>query len=281
MTNHCSCGNTGVVDTAGAAVGGIDGGGGQPIDLSEYAKIVYVNQQIAALIDSSPTTLNTLNELAAALGDDPNFATTVMTALGAKMDMSAVSAFALTLLDDADAAAARTTLGLGALATLASVGTAQIDDDSVTNVKLANMPALTLKGNNTTAAADPIDLTVEQVKDMLGIVAGVSEARVNELIQAALAELSPYPAPFASSPPEVNPIAPDEWSSVTMFAGLWHNASEVNAVLIHNGVDVTDQIEGDTWAPMTSGPFTYTVTATGPGGSTQAAPIEGTVVLSL
>ena len=37
---------------------------------------------IAALVDSSPAALNTLDELAAALGDDPNFATTVATALG-------------------------------------------------------------------------------------------------------------------------------------------------------------------------------------------------------
>ena len=32
---------------------------------------------IAALVDSAPATLDTLNELAAALGDDPNFATTI------------------------------------------------------------------------------------------------------------------------------------------------------------------------------------------------------------
>lgn len=36
----------------------------------------------AALVDSAPETLNTLNELAAALADDPNFATTINTALG-------------------------------------------------------------------------------------------------------------------------------------------------------------------------------------------------------
>lgn len=41
-----------------------------------------VDAKIAALVDSSPTTLNTLNELAAALGDDPNFATTISTKIG-------------------------------------------------------------------------------------------------------------------------------------------------------------------------------------------------------
>lgn len=37
---------------------------------------------ISALVDSSPATLDTLNELAAALGNDPNFATTISTAIG-------------------------------------------------------------------------------------------------------------------------------------------------------------------------------------------------------
>ena len=41
----------------------------------------YTDQKIADLIDSAPDLLNTLNELAAALGDNPNFVTTVTTAV--------------------------------------------------------------------------------------------------------------------------------------------------------------------------------------------------------
>ncbi|MER9158894.1 hypothetical protein [Mesorhizobium sp. M0778] len=43
-----------------------------------------VNAAIAALVAAAPGTLDTLNELAAALGDDPNFATTIMALLGGK-----------------------------------------------------------------------------------------------------------------------------------------------------------------------------------------------------
>lgn len=43
----------------------------------------------SALIDSAPATLNTLNELAAALGDDPNYATSISTALGNKQPLDA------------------------------------------------------------------------------------------------------------------------------------------------------------------------------------------------
>ena len=47
-----------------------------------YATETYVGTAISNLVDSAPTTLDTLNELAAALGDDANFATTVATNIG-------------------------------------------------------------------------------------------------------------------------------------------------------------------------------------------------------
>lgn len=58
----------------------------EEIDLSGYATENYVDLAVAAMVDSAPDTLNTLNELAAALGDDPNFATTVATQIGGKVD---------------------------------------------------------------------------------------------------------------------------------------------------------------------------------------------------
>lgn len=53
--------------------------------LSGYATETYVNTQLASLIDSAPETLNTLDELANALGDDPNFATTIANQIGTKV----------------------------------------------------------------------------------------------------------------------------------------------------------------------------------------------------
>ena len=59
--------------------------------LAGYATESYVGTAIANLVDTAPTTLNTLNELAAALGDDPNFATTIATAIGNKADTSSLA----------------------------------------------------------------------------------------------------------------------------------------------------------------------------------------------
>ena len=57
---------------------------GVSYDLSTLATTTYVDTAVSDLVDSAPTTLDTLNELAAALGDDPNFATTVTTSIGTK-----------------------------------------------------------------------------------------------------------------------------------------------------------------------------------------------------
>lgn len=51
---------------------------------TQIATTAFVSAAVAALVNSSPSTLDTLNELAAALGDDPNFAVTITTAVGLK-----------------------------------------------------------------------------------------------------------------------------------------------------------------------------------------------------
>ncbi|MCZ5437520.1 prophage tail fiber N-terminal domain-containing protein [Escherichia coli] len=54
----------------------------------EMANAAFVRKLLAALVGSSPEALDTLNELAAALGNDPNFATTVTNALAGKQPLS-------------------------------------------------------------------------------------------------------------------------------------------------------------------------------------------------
>jgi len=54
------------------------------VDLSDYATEEYVDTAVTNLVASAPETLDTLNELAAALGDDANFATTVTNSIATK-----------------------------------------------------------------------------------------------------------------------------------------------------------------------------------------------------
>ncbi|HAN6554912.1 TPA: phage tail protein [Escherichia coli] len=56
----------------------------------EMANAAFVRKLLAALVDSSPEALDTLNELAAALGNDPNFATTITNALAGKQPLNDV-----------------------------------------------------------------------------------------------------------------------------------------------------------------------------------------------
>jgi sulfur carrier protein ThiS len=55
---------------------------------TQVATTAYVQAEIAELIDAAPGALDTLNELAAALGDDAAFSTTVTTALGTKLPLA-------------------------------------------------------------------------------------------------------------------------------------------------------------------------------------------------
>ena len=56
--------------------------------LNGLASETYVNNAVSSLVDSAPETLNTLNELSKALGDNPNFAATVSEEIGKKANSS-------------------------------------------------------------------------------------------------------------------------------------------------------------------------------------------------
>ena len=64
-------------------------GMGDPIADQDAATKTYVDTAVANIVDTAPEALNTLNELAAALGDDANFATTTATALSQKLGATA------------------------------------------------------------------------------------------------------------------------------------------------------------------------------------------------
>jgi hypothetical protein len=81
---------------------------------AQLATTGFVAAAIGALIDAAPGALDTLNELAASLGDDPNFAATVTNGLAGKL------ASASNLADLPNKTTSRANLGLGSMATQAA-----------------------------------------------------------------------------------------------------------------------------------------------------------------
>ncbi|HCN6423339.1 TPA: tail fiber protein [Escherichia coli] len=89
---------------------------------TQIASTAFVMAAIAALVDSSPDALNTLNELAAALGNDPNFATTMTNALAGKQPKDATLTALAGLATSADKFPYFTGNDVASLATLTKVG---------------------------------------------------------------------------------------------------------------------------------------------------------------
>ncbi|EOW3494485.1 phage tail protein, partial [Escherichia coli] len=89
---------------------------------TQIASTAFVMAAIAALVDSSPDALNTLNKLAAALGNDPNFATTMTNALAGKQPKDATLTALAGLATAADRFPYFTGNNVASLATLTEVG---------------------------------------------------------------------------------------------------------------------------------------------------------------
>jgi hypothetical protein len=105
----------------------------------EYATESDITTAISNLVDTAPTALNTLNELAAALGDDANYASTITTALGNKADTSSLATVATsgsyTDLSNKPTIPTNTNQLTNGAGFLTSVGTISYND-------LSNKPAL-------------------------------------------------------------------------------------------------------------------------------------------
>ena len=130
--------------------------------LTGYATETYVGTAISNLVDTAPTTLNTLNELAAALGDDANYASTISTALGLKAPLASPT-FTGTVTIPSGASisgfaplASPTFTGTVAGVTSTHVGLGNVDNTSDANkpVSTATQTALDLKLNSNSPSVD-------------------------------------------------------------------------------------------------------------------------------
>ena len=130
--------------------------------LTGYATESYVTTAISNLVDTAPTTLNTLNELAAAINDDASFASTVTTALGTKATIASPT-FTGTVTIPSGASisgyallAGPTFTGTVGGITKSMVGLGNVDDTTDANkpVSTATQTALDLKLNLSEPSVD-------------------------------------------------------------------------------------------------------------------------------
>lgn len=117
-----------------------------------YQTASQVSSAISSLVDSAPETLNTLNELAAALGDDPNFATTITNNIAKKANASDLENYATkTALTSGLAGKANTShghsaafiSGLPAQRALISDGSGVISSSAITSTELEYLGGVT------------------------------------------------------------------------------------------------------------------------------------------
>jgi hypothetical protein len=106
--------------TAATAVGGTN--------TTQLATTAFVRGEVSALVGGAPAALDALNELAAALGNDPNFAASVTTSLAGKQPLDAELTALAGLASAADRLPYFTGSGTAALATFTAAGRALIDD---------------------------------------------------------------------------------------------------------------------------------------------------------
>jgi len=243
---------------------------------TQVATTAYADAAVAAIVDSAPATLNTLNELADALGDDANFAATTATAIGLKAPIASPT-FTGTV--------------SGVTATMVGLGSVNNTADTAKPVSTAQQTALDLKANlasptftgtvtvptpsnNTDAStkayvdaaqsaaqvyADSLTYSISDLTD--GVTANAAELNVLDGITASTAELNILDG-VTSSTAELN-----------ILDGATLSTTELNYV---DGVTSAIQTQLNAKAPLASPALTGTPTAPTAAGGTNTTQVATT-----
>ena len=130
-----------------------DGVGVYSVDSSTYATETYVDTAVSNLVDSAPATLDTLNELASALGDDANFSTTVTTSIGTKWTEDSAK------IDNWDTAYSWGDHGTEGYLTSEA-------NNLITSVTWANVPDANITESSVTQHQAALSITESQISDL-------------------------------------------------------------------------------------------------------------------
>jgi spore coat polysaccharide biosynthesis protein SpsF (cytidylyltransferase family) len=158
------------------------------VDTTVIADKTYVNTAISNLVDGAPALLDTLNEIAAAIGDDANFVTTITTALATKAPLISPALTGIPTAPTAEADTSTTQIATTAFAK-AEADAAQAAAATDATTKVAAEAALRVTGDAasvTTAAQDATDkVAAEAALRVSGDAASVSTAATDATTKVA------------------------------------------------------------------------------------------------
>jgi len=184
----------------------------------------YVDNQVLSLIDSAPATLNTLNELAAAINDDTNFSNTITTALGNRLRVDTASQG----LSGTQQSNARTNLNVDVAGT-----------DNSTDVTLASVSNnyLSISGQAITAGTVPVTLggtgatSASAARSALGVDAAGTDNSTNVTLTGSGNYLS-----ISGQAITVDPIDISDDTNLTAGTGLTLSGDTLNVNAAQSGI---------------------------------------------
>jgi hypothetical protein len=155
---------------------------------SKISNTKYVDTAIANLVGSAPSTLNTLNELASTLNNDPNFATTMATNLASKGGLSSnntwsgTNAFPTITLNSVDLNTRLSSNESATSALQAKTNALSFDaslNQTTVNSKLVVSLSETNQGNTIIGDQSTDTLTINAATTFAGTVAGLTKTMVS------------------------------------------------------------------------------------------------------
>ena len=203
---------------------------------TQIATTAYADAAVAAIIDSAPATLNTLNELADALGDDPSFATTVSTSIGLKAPIASPTFTGTVTIPTGASITAPTGLVKG------DVGLGNTDNTSDANkpVSTAQQTALDLKAP---LASPTFTGTVSGITATMVVLGSVDNtADTAKPVSTAQQTALDLKAPLASPSLTGTPLAPTAagGTNTTQIATTAFVATALSSATITSLDDVAD-----------------------------------------
>ena len=192
-----------------------------PTNAQDAATKAYVDTSISNLVDTAPATLDTLNELAAALGDDPNFSTTITNSIATKLPLAGGT------MSGAIAMGTNKITGLGdPLANQDAATKAYVDTQDATKLSLAGgtmSGAIAMGTNKITGVGDPTLAQDAATKNYIDVLFGsTSDAATSAAAAATSASEAATSASNAStSATQASGYATDASNSASAAAATY------------------------------------------------------------